>query len=141
MIPLPQERSPAITYQPIGVVSSPLVGTAPPEDMRGHLSDLVLHDYFSPAVAELAVGDHLWVIYHLHRLESWDERLLPRLFTWRTPSRPNPLGITLTRVIATSGSTITVIGLDAIDGSPILDIKPYKSIFDQPPVEPQGDSS
>jgi tRNA (Thr-GGU) A37 N-methylase len=105
--------------------------------MRGHLSDLVLQPQFFPSVVELTIGTHLWVIYHLHRVEAWDERRLPRLFTWRTPSRPNPIGMTLTRVIATSGSAITVIGLDAIDGSPILDIKPYKPIFDQPPVEPQ----
>lgn len=40
------------------------------------------------------------------------------------------------RVVATEGSTISVIGLDAIDGSPILDIKPYRPIFDEPPAEP-----
>ena len=59
------------------------------------------------------------------------------LFTKRTANRPNPIGVTLTRVVAWQDATITVVGLDAMDGTPILDIKPYKPIFDAPPVTPE----
>jgi tRNA (Thr-GGU) A37 N-methylase len=47
-----------------------------------------------------------------------------------------PIGVTLVRVVGTQGSTVTVIGLDALDGSPILDVKPSQAVFDAPPVEP-----
>lgn len=101
----------------------------------------MLEPGLEPAVAELEVGAHLVVVYHLHRAPGWDARCTGELFTRRSPCRPNPIGVTLVRVVATEGSTITVIGLDAIDGSPILDIKPYKPILDKPPVEPDAPPS
>ncbi len=51
-----------------------------------------------------------------------------QLFTKHIANRLKPIGITLTRVVAWEDATITVVGLDAVDGSPILDIKPYKPI-------------
>ena len=96
----------------------------------------MLEPRFEPAVAALHVGQHLLVVYHLHRAEAWQDDRLPDLFVRRISSRPNPIGLTLTRVLALDGSTITVTGLDAIDGSPILDIKPYLPIWDEPPVTP-----
>lgn len=91
---------------------------------------------FEPAVAALEVGAHLMVVYHLHRAQAWGARDIDDLFKRRGPCRPNPIGVTLVRVVATEGSNISVIGLDAIDGSPILDINPYEPLFDEPPVEP-----
>ena len=63
---------------------------------------------------------------------------MPELFTRRIANRPNSIGVTLTRIVALQGSTITVVGLDAINGSPILDIKSYQPIWDEPPVEPSA---
>ena len=125
-----------VVYRPIGVVRSEVAEPAAPETIRGLPARLVLDPSLEPAVAALSVGDHLVVVYHLDRAEPWDERHAADLLTRRMPSRPNPIGVTLVRVVATEGSTITVVGLDALDGSPILDIKPYKPVFDEPPVEP-----
>jgi len=99
-------------------------------------SRLVLEPRFAPAVAALKVGQHLLVVYHLHRAEGWLDEWMEELLTRRIACRPNPIGVTLTRIVALGGSTITVVGLDAINGSPILDIKPYKPILDAPPVHP-----
>jgi tRNA (Thr-GGU) A37 N-methylase len=88
-------------------------------------SRLVLEARFAPAVVALEIGQHLLVIYHLHCAEAWHEHHMAELFTRRIASRPNPIG-----------ATVTVVGLDAVNGSPILDIKPYKSIFDAPPIHP-----
>lgn len=126
-----------ITYSPIGVVRSPITVPLPPEEMRDVAAQLVLAPEFAPAVAALEVGQHLIVIYHLHHVSLWDDRHMPELFVRRLASRPNPIGVTLTQVVALADTTITVVGLDAIDGTPILDIKPYKPIFDAPPVTPQ----
>ena len=125
-----------IIYHPIGVVKCPIADPLRPEIIRAEVSLLVLEARFVPAVDALQVGQHVWVVYHLHRVEGWRDAHLPDLFTRRTARRPNPIGITLTRIVAPDGATITVAGLDAIDGSPILDIKPYKPVFDAPPVHP-----
>ena len=114
-----------VLYCPIGTVTCPAEELLRPEVIRAMESRLVLEPRFAAAVAALEVGQHLIVVYHLHRAEAWEDHHMPELFTRRIASRPNPIGVTLTRVVALSGSTITVIGLDAIDGSPILDIKPY----------------
>jgi len=97
----------AIIYHPIGIVKCSITKPLHPEVIRAIESQLVLEPRFAPAVAILEVGQHLLVV------------------------------VTLTRVVALSDSTITVVGLDAIDGSPILDIKPYKPIYDAPPVHPR----
>ena len=125
-----------IQYCPIGFVESPIAAPLRPDEMRKVESQLVLGPYFALAVAALEVSQHLLVVYHLHRAEPWEDHHMPELFTRRIASRPNPIGVTLTRVVALEGSTITVVGLDAIDGSPILDIKSYKPIWDEPPVDP-----
>ena len=125
-----------VVYEPIGRVEATFTEPLPPEQMRGVPARLVLEPRFAPAAAALKEGDHLLVIYHLHRAAPWHAGHVAELFRRRTACRPNPIGITLTRVVACAGSTITVVGLDAIDGSPILDIKPYKPIYDVPPVDP-----
>jgi tRNA (Thr-GGU) A37 N-methylase len=125
-----------VAYRPIGTVASPISEPLRPELIRGAEARLVLEPGLEPAVAALEVGAYLMVVYHLHRAESWDTRYTDELFTRRSPCRPNPIGVTLVRVVATEGSNITVVGLDAINGSPIFDVKPYKPIFDEPPVEP-----
>ena len=126
-----------IVYHPIGIVECPVSEPCRPEVIRALESRLVLEPRFAPAVAALEVGHHLLVIYHLHRAQTWQDQCMEQLFTRRIASpRPNPIGVTLTRIVAISGSTIVTVGLDAIDGSPVLDIKPYKPIFDAPPVHP-----
>lgn len=124
----------AIEYHPIGIIECAVTEPLRPEIIRAVESRLVLEPHFAPAVAALEVGQHLLVVYHLHRVVQWQDRCMKELFTRRIACRPNPIGVTLTRIIALNGSTITVVGLDAINGSPILDIKPYKPIFDVPPV-------
>ena len=126
----------SVVYQAIGVVKSPFAEPLPPEIMRAAQSWLVLDDRFAPALAALTVGQHLLVVYHLHRADAWRDTYLSELFTRRIACRPNPIGVTLVRIVALAGATITVVGLDALDGSPILDIKPYKPIYDAPPVHP-----
>ncbi len=125
-----------VVYQAIGRVECPITEQVRPEVIRAVESRLVLESRFAPAVAALETGQYLIVVYHLHCAPAWQDRLMPELFTRRIARRPNPIGVTLTRIVRLEESTITVVGLDAVDGSPILDIKPYKPIFDTPPVHP-----
>lgn len=107
-----------------------------PELIREQPARLVLEARFAPAAAALEPGQSLLVIYHLHRAEPWREELMPELFRRRIACRPNAIGVTLVRVLAWEAApqavTITVVGLDALDGSPILDIKPYQPVWDAP---------
>lgn len=128
--------SPGVEYGPIGIVRCAIREPLRPEQMRGVEARLELKDRFTPAVAALETGQHLWVVTHLHRAAPWRESDAAALFVRRSASRPNPVGVTLVRVVTSAASTITVIGLDAIDGTPVLDIKPYKEVYDTLPVHP-----
>ncbi len=93
------------------------------------------------ALAGLQEFSHVEVIYHLDRvpLEKIEVRARrPRsnpswpevgIFAQRGKNRPNRLGLTIARVLQVSGTAVTVAGLDAIDGTPVLDLKPYMAEF------------
>ena len=94
---------------------------------------------------------HLLVIFFMHRSSfdpARDLRRRPRrradmpllgIFSQRAKHRPNPIGVTAVRLLQVEGNVIRVQGLDAIDGTPVLDLKPYAPVFDQPlePVVPE----
>jgi tRNA (adenine37-N6)-methyltransferase len=127
---------PDMLYHPIGVVERSSQAPMRPEWMRAQTSRLVLEPHFAAAVEALEIGQHLLVLYHLYQADPWQAEYMPELFIRRIASRPNPIGVTLTRVVGRQAATIDVVGLDAINGSPILDIKPYLPIWDAPPVTP-----
>ena len=99
---------------------------------------------FAPALLGLEGFTHLWVLYWFHGNDRPAARAVlqvhPRrdlanpltgVFACRAPERPNPLGLTACRILKITGNLLEVAGLDARDGSPIVDLKPYI---------PQGDS-
>jgi len=81
---------------------------------------------------------HLIVLYWMHKSTGysllvktpWDTEL-HGLFTTRSPNRPNPIGISIVRLIERKGNILRVKGIDAIDGTPLIDIKPYVPEFDE----------
>ncbi len=125
------------SLQPIGAVESPIQQPLRPAEMRGIAAVLALEPRFAGAAGRLRPGDYLWVIYHLHHIAPPAEPPAD-LFARRIPTRPNPLGMTLVQVLLVEGARITVHGLDAIDGTPILDLKPYSPRYDAPPVTSGG---
>jgi tRNA (adenine37-N6)-methyltransferase len=81
------------------------------------------------------------VIYHIHRSAGYSERVHPMgdqsipergVLATRSPCRPNPIGITVAELLSIEENKIRVTGLDALNGTPILDIKPYEEHFDSP---------
>lgn len=121
-----------IHFTPIGHVQSSIKETLHPEQMRAVPSSLVLEEQFKSAVDALQPGEWIWVIYHLHRIQPDEKIAMQDLFVRRRPRRPNPIGITLVQVKAVHGTVIDVSGLDACDGSPILDLKPWRAWYDTP---------
>ena len=82
---------------------------------------------------------HVWVIAHLHESVGWSATVDPFLddrprgtFATRSPHRPNAVSLSLCRLVSVEADGIVVEGLDLLDGTPVLDLKPYVPLFDTP---------
>ncbi len=132
----------AIILLPIGFVSSPRVDTS--DDNWGAVESIITIDslgLLDDALLELNAFSHIEVIYRLHRapLEEIEHGARhprgrtdwPRvgILAQRAKARPNLLGVSCCQLLAVDGRLLHVKGLDAIDGSPVLDIKPYLKEF------------
>lgn len=135
-----------IQLEPIALVRGGR--TEPLDDHWGDVQATIVLDERFPAEALAGLTDfsHLVVVYHFHRVDpakietsarrprgnpSWP---LVGIFAQRGKNRPNALGVSTCEIVSASGREITVRGLDAIDGTPVLDLKPYLSGF-----APRGD--
>ncbi|MDY6907677.1 MAG: tRNA (N6-threonylcarbamoyladenosine(37)-N6)-methyltransferase TrmO [Chloroflexota bacterium] len=108
-------------------------------------SELVLDEGFTDFLDGVEGFSHLIVVYWMHRLPAMEhpparvhpmgraELPLVGLFATRAPYRPNPLGVTVVRLVERQGPVLKVVGLDALDGSPLIDIKPFIPPADSPP--------
>ena len=93
---------------------------------------------FVEGLADLDGFSHLILVYHLHLVGAARLTVTPFLddrphgiFATRSPARPNPIGLSTVRLVAIKGSTIEVEDVDMVDGTPLLDIKPYVPAFDE----------
>ena len=128
-----------ISFTPIGYVESRFAEYAPSEEMRLHPSRIVVREEMAPGLMGLSAGDSILVLFQLHRAETYELQLHPGhdptrplrgVFATRSQYRPNSIGATVARIISVEDNTLTVTGLDAQDGSPVLDIKLHSVTFD-----------
>jgi len=120
--------------KPIGVVQNEFV-EAVPKGWETALHRLVLDAQWAPALEGIEGFSHLYVLFWLHGIHGEiklhvhpeDRQDLPEvgIFATRTPRRPNPIGLEVVELVSREGSVLTVRGLDALNGSPVLDVKPY----------------
>ncbi len=109
---------------------------------------LIIRREFLGALEGLESFSHLWVVFVFHQNTNKSVKLKihpPRLqgekigvFASRSPHRPNPIGLSVVKILKIDANEITVGGVDFIDGTPILDIKPYLVSFDSLPEASQG---
>lgn len=130
-----------IEIKPIGLIRSPFKSKteAPYQGCRvEHTSELEIFQEYQEGLRDIEGFSHLIVIYYFHQSNGYS--LITRtpwdiashgVFSTRSCYRPCPLGLSVARLIARDGNVLKVKELDAIDGTPILDIKPYVSGFDQ----------
>lgn len=121
----------------IGVVRSPYTDEAPFQPLADDQGDfrLVLEPQYESALKDVTTFKYIYVLYHLNQQDGPPENLVhppwaPEgtevgLFAARSPHRPSPIGLSVVGVKRVEGSTVFTTGLDAFDGTPILDIKPY----------------
>jgi tRNA-Thr(GGU) m(6)t(6)A37 methyltransferase TsaA len=138
-----------IEFQPIGVVHSPFkeqqgtpIQPAYGQNARGKV------EIFAPyraALKDLSGFTRVWLIYYFDRAKSWQPMVQPYrdiqkrgLFATRAPARPNAIGISTVKLVSVEEDCIEVEGIDILDGTPLLDIKPYVPRFDSYPEEKAG---
>jgi len=138
-----------ITYRPIGVVHSPFKepkGTPiQPSAAEGISGTVEIFPEYAEGLRDIEGFSHIFLIYHFHL--SKGARLIAKpfmdneergVFAMRGPSRPNTIGISIVRLIRVEDNIIHIQDVDIVDGTPLLDIKPYVPEFDLKEVEKTG---
>jgi tRNA-Thr(GGU) m(6)t(6)A37 methyltransferase TsaA len=132
-----------ITYQPIGFIHSRFVTLEEmPIQPSGDASDSgfieLLPDYVD-GLQDLDGFSHLFLIYHFHQVSKTELVVTPFLdsqshgvFATRAPTRPNPIGLSIVRLMRIEGNILHLADVDVLDGTPLLDLKPYIPQFDTP---------
>jgi len=130
-----------ITYSPIGIIHSPfnkLSGMPIQPTCESSAPGYVeLYPEFVEGLKDLLGFSHIYLIYHLHEIHQSRLRVTPFLdkephgiFATRAPSRPNPLGLSLVKLIRIEENLVYVDDIDILDKTPLLDIKPYIPEFE-----------
>jgi len=126
-----------INLEPIGFVKTKAVGKEVRD--KNIISQIIFREELSEALEGIEEFSHLFVLFWLHKMSDEDKVIMkvrPRgrsdmpllgIFATRTPHRPNPIGLTRVKLLKVEGNVVTVQGLDAFDGTPVLDIKPFDS--------------
>lgn len=131
-----------ITFRPIGVIRTPYTTTEgmpiQPVAAVGVPGRIEVDPDLVEGLADLDGFSHLTLLYHLHLISSGRLTVTPFLddrphgvFATRSPARPNAIGLSTVRLIAVAGPTIEIEDVDMVDGTPLLDIKPYVPALDQ----------
>jgi len=132
-----------IVYRPIGRIRSPFpdakgipIQPSGAADVVGRVE--VLEPY-AEGLKDIEGFSHLILLYHFHLSAPWKPLVVPFLdtvergvFATRAPARPNPIGLSIVELLGREGAVLHVRGVDVVDGTPLLDIKPYVPAFDRP---------
>ena len=131
-----------VQFNPIGIIHSPfkepkgmpiqLVGA------KGVSGTVELYPEYEEGLKDLEGFSHIILIYHFHLSEGYTLKVKPflddtihGLFSTRAPKRPNPIGVSVVRLEKIEGTTLYISNVDIVDGTPLLDIKPYVPDFDK----------
>ena len=139
----------SISVEPIGMIRTPFLEAAgtPIQSAYGKNVEgrVLISESFAPALDDIDGFERLWLIYWMDRTNQFNKIVLPYrdnkkhgLFATRSPSRPNPIGISVVRLLRREGSTLYIADIDILDGTQLLDIKPYIPEFDAYPVSRAG---
>jgi tRNA-Thr(GGU) m(6)t(6)A37 methyltransferase TsaA len=126
-----------LVLEPIGFLRTPFGGKqeAPRQAVLEQVSariELTASADFEHALADLERWSHIWVLYWFHENTDWRPKVTPPrstekrgVFATRAPHRPNPIGLSAVALERVEGCTVHIRGADMLDGTPVLDIKPY----------------
>ncbi len=138
-----------LILQPIGVIRSPhrtAAGTPIQPAYAGQaVGEVFVDEGYASALADIEGFERIWLVYRFDRAGPFKPRVVPYrdnrehgLFATRAPSRPNPIGLSVVELLGREGRVLRVAGLDVLDETPLLDIKPYVPEFDAFPDSSAG---
>ena len=126
--------------RPIGVIHSPFTDTkqTPIQPTRSQaIGQVIIHPEFADGLQDVEEFSHIILLYAFHQSEGYSLRVKPflddqlhGLFATRHPCRPNPIGLSIVRLLARRDNVLEIGGVDVLDGTPLLDVKPYVPDFD-----------
>ena len=130
-----------VKYKPIGIIHSPFRephGTPiQPSAARDVEGTVEIFPEYAEGLKDIEGFSHIILICHLHLSSEYSLKVTPYMddkvhgvFTTRAPARPNPIGISTVRLVRVEGRKLFIRDLDIVDGTPLLDIKPYVPEFD-----------
>lgn len=115
----------AIKMRPIGEVKNNYNNCLEKKRENGLLAEIIIKPEFSGCLNGLEEYSHIVVLFWMHKINFKKIVFMDGLLATRDPVRPNPIGLTIVELLAIKKNVLTVNGLDAFDGSPVIDIKPY----------------
>lgn len=138
-----------VSYAPIGIIRTPWTEIAgmPLQAVaaEGVAGSIDVDPEYAAGLRDIGGFSHLILLYHLHRIVGFALEVQPYLdtaqhgiFATRSPKRPNPIGLSVVRLVRVDGRTLHIEDVDMLDGTPLLDVKPYVPRFDQRPGERIG---
>lgn len=130
-----------ISYQPIGFVNSSFkdsIGTPiQPVASPNSKATVEIFDEYAEGLIDIEEFSHIILIFHMHLIKKSPLKVIPFLdtkehgvFATRSPGRPNPIGFSVVQLEKRDGNILYIRGIDIIDGTPLLDIKPFVPAFD-----------
>ncbi|HTX72010.1 MAG TPA: tRNA (N6-threonylcarbamoyladenosine(37)-N6)-methyltransferase TrmO [Rectinemataceae bacterium] len=133
----------------IGTIGTPFTSVdgmpIQPAGAAGLTGEIRIEPEYVAGLRDLRGFSHLILIYHLHRITGFSLEVQPFLdrsshgiFATRSPARPNPIGISVVRLLSIEGAVLRFANPDMLDGTPLLDIKPYVADFDRVDPEAEG---
>jgi len=131
-----------VQFNPIGIIHSPFIEPKrmpiQPVGAKGVSGTVELFPEYEEGLKDLEGFSHIILIYHFHLSEGYSLKVKPfldesvrGLFSTRAPKRPNPIGVSVVRLEKIEGTTLYISNVDIVDGTPLLDIKPYVPEFDK----------
>ncbi len=132
-----------ITYRAIGIIRSPFKEPKgvpiQPSASEGIVGTVETFPEYTDGLKDLEGFSHIILIYHFHLSEGYSLRVIPYMddefrgvFSTHAPRRPNPIGLSVVRLLEVNENILSIKGLDVVDGTPLLDIKPYVPEFEVP---------
>jgi len=130
-----------ITLETIGTIHSPFktLNDMPiqPKGAADTIGKLILDETFAEGLKDLEGFSHIYILYHFHKATRTELTVVPFMdtvprgvFATRSPMRPSHIGMSVINIVSIEGNTVTVKGIDVLDGTPLLDIKPFIPQFD-----------
>jgi tRNA-Thr(GGU) m(6)t(6)A37 methyltransferase TsaA len=130
-----------IQYKPVGIIHSPhkeIQGMPiQPIGAKGIKGSLTVFPEFEKCLTDIEGFSHLILLYHFHKITHWEPEVLPfmdtqkhGIFATRAPARPNPIGVSIVKLINRMDNILNIEEVDILDGTPVIDIKPFYGLYD-----------